>query len=124
MATVLLVEDNALVRSPLAFCLIRLCGCTVLEAADEGEALRLCRTHRGSIDLLLTDLRLPGPEGLRFAEQVSARRPGIKFVFISGTAEAVEELGAAFLEKPFTLADVRRKLKEVFSTTVECSAAP
>src|SRR5205823_4146717 len=104
--TVLVVEDEAAVRALIGRTL-RDCGYTVLEAARGPEALRLAEQHPGPIHLLVTDVVMPGLGGRQVAERLTALRPGVRVLFISGyTDEAVlrhgvQGSGMALLQKPF-----------------------
>jgi CheY-like chemotaxis protein len=104
--TILLVEDDPVVRHVVRL-LLELEGDTVLEAKDGEEALSLLAAHAGVLDLLLTDVMMPGLSGAEVCERVRADRPGLPTLFISGFyPEAVfpdQRLpkGSAFLAKPF-----------------------
>jgi len=104
--TVLVVEDEAAVRSLAARTLASL-GYNVLEAATGGEALGIARRHEGAIDVLVSDVVMPGMNGPAVAEAVAAARPGVRIVFMSGyTDQAIEAEnlgmeGAVLLPKPF-----------------------
>jgi two-component system, cell cycle sensor histidine kinase and response regulator CckA len=119
--TVLLVEDEAMLRSLLRD-MLRLSGYHVLDAADAADARSLCEQYEGEIHLLLTDVVMPRASGRELAEQVQARRPGIRVLFMSGyTDQAVVRHGIlegemAFIQKPFTAAALARKLREVLDT--------
>jgi two-component system cell cycle sensor histidine kinase/response regulator CckA len=105
-ATVLLVEDEEAVRRVTRKMLER-SGFTVLEASNGEEALEVCAERVGSIDLLVTDVVMPGMGGRELVERFSTLRPGIRVLFMSGyTDEAVEKYGAlapgaSFIQKPF-----------------------
>ena len=105
--TVLVVEDEAPVRNIISRILTRT-GYRVLAAGSAPEALELLRRHPGSLELLVTDLVLPGQSGHVLAKAVAELRPGIKTLYISGYTEdtaAVREIQSArvsFLQKPFT----------------------
>ncbi len=105
--TVLLVEDEEGVGA-LACELLTRQGYTVLYAASGEQALGLVRTHRGSIDLVLTDVVMPGMNGYELTKQVRIDRPGINVLYMSGyTEHAIVTNGevdreGAFLQKPFT----------------------
>jgi CheY-like chemotaxis protein len=99
---------------------LRTYGYTVLDAADGAEALRVAERHTGPIHLLLTDLIMPGLGGTRLAEALTASRPGLKVLYLSGyTADALARRGALvgaeihFLQKPFTPSALARKVREV-----------
>jgi CheY-like chemotaxis protein len=101
---ILLVDDEAPLRK-LMRTILAAGGYEVIEAATSGEALALSELHE--VDLLLTDMRLPGMSGLELATAVVARRPDLAVLFVSGlTGDEVdwERPGArqAFLQKPVT----------------------
>jgi CheY-like chemotaxis protein len=76
----------------------------VLAAADPQEALHLLEGHAGPVDLLLTDMRLPGLNGPELADRVRIARPGVRVLFMSGSdAEHSPDAppDADFLRKPF-----------------------
>jgi two-component system, cell cycle sensor histidine kinase and response regulator CckA len=116
--TVLLVEDEATVRAAVRRMLDR-SGYTVLEAATGGEALRIFETSAERIDVLLTDVVMPGQGGRALAEQLTARRPQLRVLFMSGyTDDDILQRGllqpdAAFLEKPVTPDGLARALRQV-----------
>jgi two-component system cell cycle sensor histidine kinase/response regulator CckA len=110
---ILLVEDEAVLRGSLARHLGAR-GHRVVEAADAGTALAL-HDRASALDLLLTDVRLPGMDGPALAEHLRARTPGIGVLFMTGYASAparraLEASGDAVLVKPFTLADLDKAL--------------
>lgn len=116
--TILLVEDKQQVRSILAEILATL-DVTVLEAEDGAHALEVARGYRRPIDVLLTDVVMPGMEGAELARRFRELFPSTKIVFMSGYAnEAVSEAitsadGNAFLRKPFKLDELRAVLEDV-----------
>ncbi len=116
--TVLLVEDEANVRK-LARELLERQGYTVLEAQDGAHAIQLSIEHAGGIDLLLTDVIMPGINGRELADKVTLFRPGVSVLFMSGYTEhtighnGVLEEGASFLPKPFTFEALSRKVRQV-----------
>ncbi len=117
--TILVVEDAALLR-PIVTEMLELHGYTVFPAADGAEALALAEQHNGAIDLLLTDVVMPGMNGRELAEQLVARYPAIKVLFTSGyPSDTVIRLGiadarVAFIQKPYVghelLAEIRTTL--------------
>src|SRR5216684_1007807 len=116
--TVLLVEDEESVRQ-LVRETLEAKGYKVLEA-DHGEAaLRIASAHPGSIDMLITDVVMPGMSGRELSKQLCAAHPRTKVLFLSGyTEDAIVHQGAlepgtAFLQKPFTLQMLSRKVREV-----------
>jgi two-component system, cell cycle sensor histidine kinase and response regulator CckA len=113
---VLLVEDDDEVRA-LAGEMLEGCRYTVLEAPDGLAALRLAALHE-TIDVLVTDVVMPGMSGPELAVRLRASRPGLRIVFMSGYTDALPEgvaaLGAtAFVQKPFTLEGLSGKIREV-----------
>ena len=118
--TILLVEDEEMVRE-LAIEIFQGAGYTVLDAPNGAAALAICDRHEGCIDLLVTDLVMPGMNGIELAGKVCDSRPGIPVLFMSGYAEdARERLGDLderrdFLQKPITPTKLSRKVREIFS---------
>ncbi len=118
--TILLVEDEEMVRE-LAIEILQGAGYTVLDAANGADALAICDRHEGRIDLLVTDLVMPGMNGIELARIVGDSRPGIPVLFMSGYAEDAKERlgyldeGRAFLQKPITPTKLARKVREIFS---------
>ena len=121
--TVLYVEDEITVRSLTAHVLLRL-GYTVLEAADGKSARDVVETHGGrEIHLLFSDVVLPDSGGQELAEWIRGRNAGTKILFTSGYVDENIlkrhglDASAAFLQKPFTPADLAKKIREVLDGT-------
>jgi two-component system, cell cycle sensor histidine kinase and response regulator CckA len=116
--TILLVEDEASVREITALLLVSL-GYQVKEASSGQEALHLAQGNREKIDLLMTDVLMPGMSGNEVAEVLRASDAGLKVLFLSGHSgdtlarHGVVHTEVAFLQKPFTLDALSRKLREV-----------
>jgi CheY-like chemotaxis protein len=114
--TVLVVEDEPEVRELIRE-ILQFEQYTVLEARDPEGALRIVERHEGPIDLLITDLVLPGASGDDLAQRVVAARPGIKVVYVSGYLEAAVSppalLLGPLLPKPFTIGALTRTVREV-----------
>jgi CheY-like chemotaxis protein len=110
--TVLLVEDEPSLRLVIEEMLSE-AGYTVLSADSTQAAVEAARSHGGSIDLLLTDMVMPGTGGRDLAAQVQALRPDIRVVYMSGYSEQMGELPARvhFIQKPFTDAALLQKLR-------------
>jgi len=125
--TILLVEDELALRCMIRD-FLRSCGYDVLEAGRGDEALLLAAGYRAPIHLLVTDLVMPRMSGPELAEALTALRPEVKVLFISGyTKDAtvhngIDESETAFLQKPFAPADLARKAREVLDSC-ECAAA-
>ncbi|HXI03120.1 MAG TPA: ATP-binding protein [Candidatus Saccharimonadales bacterium] len=124
--TILLVEDDELVRD-LTRGILLMHGYKVLEAPQGGEALLLCESHKGPIDLMLTDVVMPNLSGPDLVARVSPLRPEMKIVFMSGYTDVGDprqgKIGAAtaFIQKPFTPAELTRKLREVLGPAPRAS---
>jgi PAS domain S-box-containing protein len=118
--TVLLVEDEESVRQ-LVRETLEAKGYKVLEADQGDAALRIASTHQGAIDMLITDVVMPGMSGRELARQLSTSHPQTKVLYLSGyTEDAIVHQGVldpdtAFLQKPFTLQALSRKVREVLS---------
>ena len=116
--TVLAVEDDEMVRA-LIRRMLETRGYTVLLASHGDEALRLLERHPGCIDLLMTDVVMPGMSGRDLADRVAELRPSIKVLYLSGYTDdaivrhGVLEPGIAFLQKPFTADRLARRVREV-----------
>ena len=110
--TVLLVEDDDAVRVVAERGLAAL-GYHVLSVRDGEEALALADARTGPLDLLLTDLVLPRLDGRAVAERLVAARPGLRVLYTSGYSELMPAVTrGAFLQKPFTPAELGRAVRE------------
>jgi DNA-binding NtrC family response regulator len=110
-ATVLLVEDDDLIRFTTTEMLSDI-GCEVKEARTAQEALKMLDEQ--PVDVLLTDVGLPGVSGLQLAREVCARRPDLRVVLAtgdSGVKSEAERLGAIFIVKPYSPASLRQGLE-------------
>lgn len=116
--TVLLVEDEPAVRDITQAALQRQ-GYTVLPAASGAEALRIARANQGVINVVLTDVVMPGMSGPQLVERLREEHPRLAALFMSGyTSDAVLRHGfetgqADFLQKPFTTSALAAKLRQV-----------
>lgn len=116
--TILLVEDEESVRN-LAGRILRRYGYNVLTAEHANEASMLLDAYRDPIDLLLTDVVMPGRSGRELADELQAARPETRILFMSGyTDDAIVKYGvigagSAFLEKPFSAAFLARSVRQV-----------
>ena len=117
-ATILIVEDDAGIRELSAKILGR-SGYTVLVASGGEEAREVCERYDGNINLLLSDVVMPGMNGPMVAEMLTRMRPGLKVVFMSGyTDNAIVRDGVMgrdlpFVQKPFTPDQLANKIGEV-----------
>ena len=118
--TILVVEDEDAVRY-LACRVLRRNGYRVLEAADPADALRIVRAESQPVDLLVTDIVMPGMSGPALAERLVAGWPDLKVLYITGYAEeAIERQGAlpagvALLEKPFTAQQLSGSVRQALA---------
>jgi nitrogen-specific signal transduction histidine kinase len=116
--TILLVEDEDAVRT-LAGRMLRRKGYRVLDARHGGEALEILGAYLGRVDLVLTDIVMPGMGGTELARRVREMRPNVPLLFMSGYSHGeIEQRGGfapdeAFLQKPFTADELARQVREV-----------
>jgi CheY-like chemotaxis protein len=114
---VLIVEDAEAIRALTRKVLMGQ-GYQVMEAGDGIAALRLVQAHEGPLDLVLTDVVMPGMGGRELAQHLTTLRPGVRLLYMSGyTADTmvhrgVLEDGVPFLPKPFTPEDLARKVRD------------
>jgi len=115
--TILIAEDEPGVRAAARTILKRL-GYRVLDAENGSAALRVANGHPATIDLLLTDVVMPGMNGRALADQLTRLRPGLRVLYMSGypnhaiEQEGILEPGLAFVAKPFTPRDLGEKVRE------------
>jgi two-component system, cell cycle sensor histidine kinase and response regulator CckA len=116
-AVILVVEDDGCVRSLLSKALRRKLF-EVIEAENGDAALEMSRTFRGEIRLLLTDIDMPGMNGVALSETILTERNGIRVLQMSGGCSlAARQSGPAipFLQKPFQINELFSKIDEVIS---------
>jgi len=118
--TVLVVEDAADLRELTAE-ILGMAGYTVLSAGAPGEALEIATRHAGAIDLLLTDVVMPEMSGRDLADRLTAARPEMKVLYMSGYTDdaivhhGVLDPGTALLQKPFTPDALTRRVGDLLS---------
>jgi CheY-like chemotaxis protein len=117
--TVLVVEDEPVVRGVILE-ILHDQGYRTLEAADGPSGLRILRKDK-RIDLLITDVGLPGMNGRQLADQARETRPDLKILFITGYAESVAiadgflQPGMEMITKPFDLDNLSRRIRAMIS---------
>jgi CheY-like chemotaxis protein len=115
---VLVVEDEQALRE-LASSVLESAGYTVLVARDGREALERLEQHPGRVDLVFTDVVLPGMSGRRLAEEITLSHPGMRILFTSGYADdeglrhGVRDSRDHFLGKPYTVSQLEARVREV-----------
>jgi CheY-like chemotaxis protein len=121
--TILLVEDEEIVRR-MARMMLENHGYSVFEATDVKDAMRLCFENASKVDLLLTDVIMPGMSGRVLAERISSLCPKLPVVYMSGyTDDAIVRHGILeddifFLQKPFTRESLLAKVREALNSLI------
>ncbi|MBI5664708.1 MAG: PAS domain S-box protein [Nitrospirae bacterium] len=116
--TVLLIEDNEAVRMSTR-ALLEMSGYTVMEAADGEHAVRIFRQHRDAIQLVISDIIMPGQSGSEVYEELKNINPGLKALFISGypsdmlTRKGILADGVNFMSKPLRPDVLLKKVRDV-----------
>jgi two-component system, cell cycle sensor histidine kinase and response regulator CckA len=112
VATILVVEDEAPIRELVAATLKK-DGYKVIDASNPTEALSKIRDRYVNVELLLTDLAMPGKGGVEFAVELLQTRPGLKIIYTSGSEELEKTERSEhappgqYLAKPYSIADLR-----------------
>jgi signal transduction histidine kinase/CheY-like chemotaxis protein len=120
--TILVVEDDDAVRR-MTREFLKISGYTVLEARSGADAIQFMERREQPIDLVLTDVLMPGMKGRELVERLSKLRAGIKVLYMSAYTEdaainiGVLSPGTAFIEKPFSPDDLANKVREVMNAT-------
>ena len=121
--TLLVVEDDANIRSNVCQCLQQL-GYQASQADSAAAALRVCEELEGKIDLVVTDLVMAGQSGKELANDLAERYPGIRVLFMSGYSEdsaARRDIlmrNSPFLQKPFSVADLAKAVQDALAAGV------
>src|SRR5205085_12473638 len=127
--TILLVEDNEIVRRVASRSLQKR-GYTVLEADGSEQAIRLAAEKGGTIDLMLTDVIMPGMNGRQLYERLALTCPQMKVLFMSGYSEEIVvhrgilDEGIQFIEKGFTAESLAQKVRQVLEEPQPVGAKP
>jgi two-component system CheB/CheR fusion protein len=119
---ILLVEDDDLVRM-VSRMVLQASGYVVLEAGNARDGLSISESRTAPIDLLLTDVVMPGLGGRELAERMAIFRPSMKVLFMSGHNQDVVlregvRKGMPFLQKPFRPTELARRVREVLDTPI------
>ncbi len=120
--TILVVDDDPSVRHIIAMSLESY-GYRVLEAESGPAALGMCRSHAGHIQMLWTDVAMPGRNGLELARQVMELRPEVHIMVMSGLVDNSIILNSAlkphtpFFHKPFSMEKLAATVREILSGT-------
>ncbi len=121
--TILIVEDDPALLQVTHRSLEEV-GYAILEARSSKEAIDISESHTGPIHLMVTDVVLPGMSGVKLAAYLSAQRPEMKVLYVSGYTNdtvfhhGVLEPGLAFLQKPFSARTLARRVGEVLAITL------
>ncbi len=124
--TILVTEDEDIVRK-ISVRALEKRGYHVIQARDAQEALKLSKAHSGPIDLLLTDVVMPGMTGQELAAEVKLTRPGTRILYMSGysremiTRQGVMESGTAFIEKAFSAEKLCHSVRDILDQSVKTS---
>jgi two-component system cell cycle sensor histidine kinase/response regulator CckA len=102
---------------------LKIKGYTVVEARNAPDAIQFTKGHSGPIDLVLTDVVMPGMKGRELVERLESIRPGMKVLYMSAYTEdaiinfGILSPGTAFIEKSFSPDDLACKVREVLEAT-------
>lgn len=114
--TILLVDDEQAVRS-VVLRILKRANYKVLEAENGEAALKLADEHEGRIDLVITDMFMPGLRGPEVVQRLAPKRPGLRALFMSGYADQDARTGvpagANFLNKPFSAQELAAAVEAV-----------
>ncbi len=125
---ILVVEDDDAVRR-MTREFLQLRGYTVLEARSATEAIQFVESHQETIDLVLTDVVMPGMKGRELVDRLGELRPGLKVLYMSAYTEddainiGILNPGTAFIEKPFGPDELAGKVRDVLMGKIHVSAA-
>jgi CheY-like chemotaxis protein len=111
---ILAVDDESLIRSLVKAALER-GGFNVLTAASGEEALQVFTTEQDRIELVITDVVMPGMDGTILVRRLHLLRPSLPVLYISGFADRLESVRAPFLSKPFSAAALLGKVRTLLA---------
>jgi len=121
--TILVVEDDDAVRR-MTRMFLEINGYTVMEARNAVDAIKFMECHKGSIEMVLTDVVMPGMKGGELVERLEKMRPGLKVLYMSAYTEdaainsGILGPGSAFIEKPFNADELTCKVREVLGRSI------
>jgi CheY-like chemotaxis protein len=118
---ILIVDDEPEVLNLLGR-VLKAEGCRVLSARDGAEALEASRHYPGVIDAVITDLSMPKIDGLELRKLISAERPGIKVLLMSGYVFSVPS-GTPFIRKPLDLVAVHQLIRDLLTSATQTHRA-
>jgi CheY-like chemotaxis protein len=114
-ATILLVDDDPVLRN-LVHRVLRHGGYNVITGSGAPEALTIAECHDEPIQLLLTDVEMPGMNGFELMRRLRLERPELKVLFMSGSTKAAAVSDHPFLSKPFTLVQLLTTVRKVLNS--------
>ncbi len=120
-AVILVVDDEKNVRT-LVTQILRADGYAALSACDAKEALGVLRDCPSKISLVITDVDLPGLNGIDLCAELNKRQPGMKLITMSGQPREIP-VSMPFMEKPFSIATLLEKVHAVLSTSLPPDSA-
>src|SRR5437762_12901220 len=115
MATILVVDDDDSIRELIAK-IVRLSGHDVVAARDGSEAVAIFRSCPDSIDLVITDLKMPVMDGNEAVRRIRETRPLAAIICVSGYSEQDCPVGTMFLPRPFTLEEIGTCVDEALAS--------
>ena len=119
---ILLVDDEDSLRLLLGR-LLEKAGFQVTLARNGAEGIRLADAHQGRIELIVTDLMMPGMTGCEMVKHIQQRRPDVRVLYLSGYTESTLECdgllqgGANFLQMPFSATELAQRIRELLNAS-------
>jgi two-component system cell cycle sensor histidine kinase/response regulator CckA len=117
--TILVVEDDDAVRR-MTREILSIKGYKIVEARSAADAIHFMESHKETVDLVLTDVIMPGMKGRELGERLAKLHPGVRLLYMSAYTEdailndGILDPGTAFIEKPFGSDELARKVREMF----------